>query len=384
MAAAPRRQSIESIRATTAPATGGQHDANAPPPAESRPASYFATVPAGVETVAVDDIRERIEPDEIEIRRGKVCFATDRPFGDLRTLRSVFRIFAFVTCVSDVPLDDRGPAHLKDLCDAIDWTPALRIWRRIFPDLGHRPRFRVTVRRDGDHAYDSMQAASAIGAGFQRRFGWPVDLGNPDLDIFAQLRDADGLIGLTLTGSSLHYDSGLLRGRAGLRGPVAYALVRLANVRTGETCLDPMCGVATIPIEAAVRTPDATFLAGDIDDAAVEAAAENVRRTATPIIVQQWDVAALPLDDASVDVIVTDMPFGRRVGSHRRNRTLYPLAMQEFARVLRPGGRAILMTLERRLMNHVLDRDDRWTVTATRNIYYGGLGPKIYELTRGS
>eukprot|EP00957_Ditylum_brightwellii_P198084 15091327-Ditylum_brightwellii.AAC.1 len=52
----------------------------------------------------------------------------------------------------------------------------------------------------------------------------------------------------------------------------------------------------------------------------------------------------LPLRDSSVDVIVSDLPFGQRCLSTHRLSLLVPLMMYECARVLREGsGRMVLL-----------------------------------------
>lgn len=52
----------------------------------------------------------------------------------------------------------------------------------------------------------------------------------------------------------------------------------------------------------------------------------------------EGDATDLPLRDKSIDIIIADMPFGRRHGSHMTNQKLYPRMIRESARVLRIGG----------------------------------------------
>jgi len=51
-----------------------------------------------------------------------------------------------------------------------------------------------------------------------------------------------------------------------------------------------------------------------------------------------WDVGALPLRDASVDAVVSDLPFGKRHGSKGGNKILYPKLIAELTRVCKVGG----------------------------------------------
>jgi tRNA (guanine6-N2)-methyltransferase len=60
--------------------------------------------------------------------------------------------------------------------------------------------------------------------------------------------------------------------------------------------------------------------------------------------VQAWDARTLPLPDRSVDVVLANPPFGKKVeidgGLYAFDRRL----AIELGRVLRPGGRLVLIT----------------------------------------
>lgn len=70
-----------------------------------------------------------------------------------------------------------------------------------------------------------------------------------------------------------------------------------------------------------------------------------------PIDVAQWDATRLPLREQCVDIMVSDLPFGKRIGSKTDNRVLYFHALLEMARVTRiKTGRAVLLTYDHRSM----------------------------------
>jgi tRNA G10 N-methylase Trm11 len=52
-----------------------------------------------------------------------------------------------------------------------------------------------------------------------------------------------------------------------------------------------------------------------------------------------------------VTKIATNLPFGKRVGTHRGNETLYRDALREMNRVLVPGGRLVLLSSEIELLD---------------------------------
>lgn len=49
----------------------------------------------------------------------------------------------------------------------------------------------------------------------------------------------------------------------------------------------------------------------------------------------RWDATSLPLRSDTVDVIIADLPFGRRCGNHSINQSLYRAMLREMHRVLR-------------------------------------------------
>ncbi len=59
---------------------------------------------------------------------------------------------------------------------------------------------------------------------------------------------------------------------------------------------------------------------------------------------RQGNITDLPLSARSVDVITADLPFGQLVGSHDDNLTLYPGLLNEAARLLKQGGRMVLVS----------------------------------------
>jgi 23S rRNA G2445 N2-methylase RlmL len=345
------------------------------------PPRYILTVPTGLEFLAAEEVNEHLPDAAVQSGRGKLHVSTHAPVASLFALRSCFHVYAFAALEDNLPIEADGLDGLKAVAHELDWEPALALWRRCF-DRQSPASFRITAQRHGDHAYSSMQAAAALGEAIQQRFGWPVNLNAPDLEIYAQLHQRQLLLGITLTPTGLHHREALQRGRTGLKQPIAYSLARLARLQPGEISCDPMAGVGTIPIEAARLQPVGRHLAGDQDAAELTRAQFNCAQTATACDLMQWDATRLPLAPASVDVIVCDLPFGVRVGSHRKNVHLYPRVLSEIVRVLKPGGRAILLSLERRLMQRRIQRDRHWQSEARYPIHYGGLNPAVYCLHR--
>ena len=83
---------------------------------------------------------------------------------------------------------------------------------------------------------------------------------------------------------------------------------------------------------------------GDIDRQAVAATVSNAARAGIRVHCHQWDALSLPLPDASVDYIVTNPPWGRKVEIGADPRIFYDRIGDEVRRVLKPKGRAVVLT----------------------------------------
>jgi len=111
--------------------------------------------------------------------------------------------------------------------------------------------------------------------------------------------------------------------------------------------------------------------------------AHNSKLSTINASIVHWDVYSLPIRDACLDHIVTDLPFGKKIGSKERNMFLYPKALREMARVCRAGGRAILLTHHKEAMKKALSKiRDLWRFTECRRINMGGMNVCVYMLIR--
>ena len=132
------------------------------------------------------------------------------------------------------------------------------------------------------------------------------------------------------------------------------------------------------------------FIGCDLDPEQLRLAAVNVRgiakMTRGPVQLLHGNAIGLPLADASVDKVLTDLPFGKQFGSLEDNRWLYPRVLMELARVLRVGGRAVLLTNQqnRHTMQEALSDSWVWVVEHRRSFrLFVKMDACIYVLRRG-
>uniref|UniRef100_V9KIT8 THUMP domain-containing protein 3 n=1 Tax=Callorhinchus milii TaxID=7868 RepID=V9KIT8_CALMI len=258
-------------------------------------------------------------------------------------------------------------------------------------------RFRVTCNRAGDkHSFTSMEAARNFGGAVQDMFQWKADMTKFDVEVLLNIHDGEMVVGIALTEESLHRRNITHFGPTTLRSTIAYGMLRLCNPQPTDIIVDPMCGTGAIPIEGALEFPRCYYLAGDNNVLAVNRSINNISsiqkqrmekgRTACgmPLDVLQWNLCNLPMKTNSVDVIISDMPFGKRMGSRKKNWDLYPACLKEMGRVCRPEtGRAVLLTQDKKCFIKAMSKMGQlWRKSHTVWVNVGGLHAAVYLLKR--
>jgi ubiquinone/menaquinone biosynthesis C-methylase UbiE len=114
----------------------------------------------------------------------------------------------------------------------------------------------------------------------------------------------------------------------------------------GSCVLEIAPGPGYLAVELA--RPGAYRIVGlDISRTFVQMAAENARKAGVPITFRHGDAAAMPFEPDSFDFIVCRAAF--------KNFTEPVQALREMYRVLRPGGKALIMDLRRDAPGDELD-----------------------------
>mmetsp|Transcript_37971 Transcript_37971/g.108434 ORF Transcript_37971/g.108434 Transcript_37971/m.108434 type:complete len:166 (+) Transcript_37971:997-1494(+) len=158
-----------------------------------------------------------------------------------------------------------------------------------------------------------------------------------------------------------------------------------------------MCGSNTIIEVATAEEPilrRCFFIAGDSQSVPIDKTYANLQRLPARrarIDVVRWTAERLPLRSDVLDVIVTDMPFGKRLSCADQLRTVYPRCLKEFHRSLSVEGRAVLLTgAAYRLIRREIDRQGQlgaeathpWVCVRDSAISMGGLHPVVFALNK--
>lgn len=223
----------------------------------------------------------------------------------------------------------------------------------------------MVSQKAGSHAFRRVDAGQAVSDALQRALprGMHQKKDEADIEFWLWLHGSEALIGIRLSDATMRhrrYKQEHLP--ASLRPTVGAAMSWLARPTSQDIVLDPLCGAGTIVIERCLLAPVRQALGGDIRDGAVEMARRNARSARVNASWQVWDARSLPLDAASVTRVITNLPFGKQIGSRETNVDLYRALMREFGRVLTADGLLVALTSEDRLWEMML-RDHGWRVT---------------------
>ncbi|XP_027631023.1 THUMP domain-containing protein 2 isoform X2 [Tupaia chinensis] len=174
--------------------------------------------------------------------------------------------------------------------------------------------FRVSCRCSGTigKAFTAQAVGRVMGIALRKQFGWKANLRNPDLEIFIHLNDIYSVVGIPVFRVPLASRAYIRT--AGLRSTIAWAMASLAEIKAGAFVLDPMCGLGTILLEAAKEWPDVYYVGADVSDSQLIGAGDNLEAAGLKdkIELLKVSVIELPLPSESVDVIISDIPFGKK------------------------------------------------------------------------
>jgi 23S rRNA G2445 N2-methylase RlmL len=312
----------------------------------------------GLEAVAAEEIERELGGEVKRTGRGLVVFRVEEIGPALLQLRTTEDVFLLAWGTDKLTYRAGDLDHIRRWTshDA-DWNQLLQLHHQVHPKPKGKPSYRLVTQMSGEHGYRRADAGKALAQGLAGKFpsSWRPAEENAAVEVWLTIHGATAVCGLRLSDRTMRHRTYKAEHLpASLRPTLAAAMVRLAEVRPGQTLLDPMCGAGTIlaeALEAARRKQDPAgarpvhLWGGDLDAAAVRAASANLRRLG-PVQLARWDAARLPLADASVDRIVSNLPFGKQLASPEEIGPLYRRVVPDLDRVLRPGGRAVLLVSE--------------------------------------
>ena len=205
----------------------------------------------------------------------------------------------------------------------------------------------------------------------------------PDFEFWlAQRSEGYGFFSFRLSHHKA-YDKSLKKGE--LRPELANILCRLSDPSPDELFLDPFCGSGAIAIQRAKSFGPVLVISSDKDEQNVNSLKERVKELGLRrrIVVRCDDALHLTrYEDHSIHKIVTDPPWGHFVGTDMPIGEFYSAMLSEFVRLLRPGGRLVILTAETGTMDMAIEHCEQITISRKFNILMSGKKATVYVLDR--
>jgi 23S rRNA G2445 N2-methylase RlmL len=254
-------------------------------------------------------------------------------------------------------------------------------------DLKNAETFRVTCQRIGEHAFTSVQVQKHAGQAIVDKYGKKVSLKSFDVNVVCDVIGSRCYVGVQLTRESLHKRfERLFNHPAAIKAPLAYGMLKIAGVNDGDVLLDPFCGGGTIPIEAAqVWDGRITIFGSDINNGFLEGARRNAKAAGVEKHISFRIADARRLEefyDSNIDRIVTNPPYGVRMGREKNLRETYFNFLNSASKIMKPDSRIVTISLKATAFRNTVFQTKRFKLVHERVVETGGLYPHIFVLEK--
>ncbi|XP_021780465.2 THUMP domain-containing protein 2 isoform X2 [Papio anubis] len=369
-------------------------------------ARFFCTAGRGLEPFLMREVRARLAATEVEYISGKVFFTTCSDLNMLKKLKSAERLFLLIkkqfpliSSVSKGKLLNEMQRLINE--DPGSWLNAISIWKNLLEldakkeklsqrddnqlkrkvgeneiiiakklkieqmqkieenrdcQLEKQIEEETLEQRDFTTKSENFQEEEfrndiekAIDTHNQKDLTFRVScrcsgtIGKAlTAQIFIHLNDVYSVVGIPVFRVPLASRAYIKT--AGLRSTIAWAMASLADIKAGAFVLDPMCGLGTILLEAAKEWPDVYYVGADVSDSQLLGTWDNLKAAGLEdkIELLKVSVIELPLPSESVDIIISDIPFGKKFKLGKDIKSI----LQEMERVLHVGGTIVLLLSE--------------------------------------
>jgi len=329
------------------------------------------TVP-GIEDIVLKEASERLNLLDSQLRFGGVGGRVYLriPKSDVQKLFEMRSIEHIIQIIETFPIQ-KTKVGLDEIYRGV--------YRLAIP-LGST--FRVTCERIGSHEYTSMDVQRVAGQAIVDKYGTKVNLKNPETVVRVDVAHDLCIVGIQLTRNSLRIRyPRVFHHPSALNPVIAYAMLRYADVQSGDRILDAFCGGGTIVIEAAQVWEDLGAIGLDISPKSIDGARRNldaakVKSKVKFIIGDATRLEKFLSKRWKVDKAVSNLPFGIRSGRLKSLPRIYSGFLKSLRPFLNETSKVCLLTIHKRLLNSIGEKL-RYEMLESKQITNGGLKAHI-------
>lgn len=334
---------------------------------------YLARTIQGLEDISASEIKEKLNGRILLKKWRLIEFTSDAPLNKVCDLKSVNDIFLKVGYIGH-------SCHKKEYLDEI---------RKKIPSFnwGNTQKKRdyfIVASIVGKHNYSRFDVENIFKEELSKLTKWSfrdhaISGEKADVTVRIMIEDNALFVGLSFCPYPLRKRSYKVNTYPGTLNPtVAYAMCQLAKIDANDVILDPMCGMGTIPIEACISFPHRKIIGLDIDRERIECAKKNAQNANARIFFEQYDATNLSKFENTIDVIISNLPWGRQIVI-KDIADFYEKIMKQMRLALVKNGRCILLISDE---GALLEAASGFNVQSIHKISLSGDHPSIIVLRK--
>ena len=209
--------------------------------------------------------------------------------------------------------------------------------------------FRIIIMDCGKLKSIPNNMMSEIEKNVSRQTGHSVNRANPDTEIWLNRRNDSMTYFMVRVKKHSAFDKVLKQGE--LRPDIAAVMLYMAKINKQSIVVDPFGGWGAIAAAVIENGQYKRIYTGDINDQCVQYQKARFRKN-NDCTITKWDALSLPLEDMSVDSIITDPPWGEY--KHINTESFYDGFISEAARILRTHGSFVFLSSAQRCVCQLL------------------------------
>jgi 23S rRNA G2445 N2-methylase RlmL len=338
--------------------------------------TYYSTFSSGLSEVVRPALAQQIKDVKIDLTLdGLIVYESDRPLEQIKRIRFFNNTFLLLQQFNGM----RG--------ESIPYMMASILKK---PGMIHFPRwaikgssfFRIMASKENQTVPIQRETLTRLESFFSHRLGLRVHRSKPDVEVwFLERSEGHGFVGIRLTHATAA-EKNLQRGE--LRSELTHILCLISEPKKEDVFLDPFAGSGAIPIERARSFPYRQIIASDNDRETMRKLRNRLGELGLKVTLGEWNANNLKsISDHYVDKIVTDPPWGLFTSQDSiRLEKLYTDMLDEFSRVLKPGGIVVILMGQKEVFENSLKDKPDFRITDQYNILVSGKKAAIYKFVK--
>ena len=336
---------------------------------------FYASFVPGMQEIVARVVRERLEDVSVlKLLDGAILFETGCSYDRLNFF-CFNNIFAVISIFEKINVIEKPETLIKNIESILAKPDAEAV---ISENNKKIITFRLASSRENKPVSINEKARQDIENFISRHSGLKVDHRKPDTEFWLLYRrEGFSLFAKRLTRS---VEKKLRPGE--LAPQLAWLLCRLAELKSGETALDPFCGYGSIPEAALKHFPIQKFYASDAEERCIKITRSRPGLKSERCEIRAADVAAAANFSPAegFDAIVTDPPWGMYRETQIPLEKFYEETLALFSKILKKGGRAIILTAARAELENAAAKTRCLSIAETIPILVSGKKATVYKI----